>query len=248
MLHRFLRLLPSSAFCAVRQSPRSSSIFTASIFLMQLVCRGCPSCPFLHGPSCLCLVFWSLSIISVPAAALMGSFNFRVLHISSRARCVAPALADRHPVHPGVYPNWTISLGPTPNGITSVDLACGFSTLSVMIGSVQLELRPRCDPLTRIAASASHRLSIGNFLNVHALTFPSGPFTMISFVLVATPMNSPYCNLAPFVVFRHVAGTVFSPRTQPFHCVRSFHAPSPSVSCHPDPQRLFGWSFPRGSP
>ena len=50
---------------------------------------------------------------------------------------------------------------------------------------------PDGDPLTRITAFASHLLSSGNLLNVHARSFPS----VISFVLVATPMNCPYGHL-----------------------------------------------------
>ena len=85
---------------------------------------------------------------------------------------------------------------------------------SVLTGSAVIFISnsvPDGDPLTLITASASRLLSSSDIQNVRALSFPSGPLTMIPFVLIATPMKSPYCHLVEFAPL-----AAPSPRTRSF--------------------------------
>ena len=89
------------------------------------------------------------------------------------------------------------SLFLTQNGITGIASTWSRSACESTSGSAVIlssNFVPEGVPLTRTAASASHRLSYGSLLNVHARKFPSCPHTMISFVLIDTLINNPYCQ------------------------------------------------------
>ena len=152
----WLSLLP--AFCFVRPSPPSSSTCTSSYLASAVL--SWPSLAFIPTRARLsCLISSSLSILSLPSAVLLSSFSIRVLQISSWACCLVPALAGRHPMHPGVYPNCTMSLCLTRNGITSTGHTCGLSTGSVLTAAAVIYSSnsiPSGDPFSRITASASH--------------------------------------------------------------------------------------------
>ena len=66
----------------------------------------------------LCRLF--VHINSVPRLHL-----FSCVHSVFVFCCLVPAIAPRHPLHPGVYPNNTISLYLTRSGNKSTGIACG---------------------------------------------------------------------------------------------------------------------------
>ena len=123
-----------------------------------------------------CLISSSLSILSLPSVAqeliqYSCSAHFAGLVPASLAFLRAPELHD-------VF---------VSNG-TGTGVVCGLSTCS------RRSLGPKCVPdgdlLTFITVSASRFLSFDNLWNVNVLLLPSGPLTMISIVLVATPMKT----------------------------------------------------------
>ena len=122
MLHRFL----SAATLVSALSCRSVvSCLLHLVVLMFFSSAGLswPSPASISTRALLsCLISSSLSILPWTSAVLTISFNIPVLHISSCACCLVPALAARHPLHP----NCTTSLCLTRNGITSMGLACNW--------------------------------------------------------------------------------------------------------------------------
>ena len=146
----------------------------------------------------------------------MSSLNVRKLHISSCACCLVAALAAGIPGHPDVYPNCTISLCLTQKRHHKY-WSCPRPVDGFGVNWARSELQFELLPEGR-SFHAHRRFCIPSFVfwslrNVHALSFSSGPFTMISLVLVATPMKSPYCDFTsslPACCTSSCAGTISS--------------------------------------
>ena len=137
--------------------------------LPLLACGGRHPCPIRHVPSCLASSS-SLSIMYLPSAVLMSSFNIRVLHISSCAswflllRVGILCILVCTPLHDVLVPHlkrhhkkWSC-LRPVDRFV-----------VNWVRGDLQFELRPRWRFF-----HAHHRFCIRSFVsgwNVHALSY-----------------------------------------------------------------------------
>ena len=162
------------------------------------------------------------SILFLSSAVFMSFCIILVLHASSCACCLVPALAALHPLHPRVYPYCAMSVSITRNGISGIGLTWGRSACDLWFCfDSQLELR------------AGGRSSHANYCVCIPSLVPGWsskrPRSLVS-------VRSTHHDCSCFCTLSWIR-TRSSHRTLPFHNLLRFLVPSPSVSFHLDPLR-----------